>query len=958
MKLYGLLIGIDNYSVSKLNQCVNDISKIESYLKTLDDKFETINLKKLTDEKATKENIISQIQNFLSQASDEDVALVYYSGHGAQEASSGRFKDEHTGLIDCLVSYDGDKESGFLLADKELRYVFSKFTNNPHLITIFDCCHSGDMVRNFIETEESDVKARRLSGAFPPRNYKEFIFSEEISEIDLKGKNLSALIPFKNGVHIAACLSTESSWEDAQGGVFTRYLIQLLEAKDSKLSYQNITKWAKISLRDITSKKQTPLISVQGDGKMDHFTPWLNLYPKDELNCSGKLVYNSSNGWYYTKGQLEGVKIGMEITVKQDNDTTFKTRISEVNLEDSLVEDPLDNGISLDYNKSYPVTTFTLYTDVHVCINNFDFDDGAGELVNSLANSFDNIKVTTRENADFAINIFNQTVYLSLPQDEFRPLAVQINLLQEPEANIVSALKIQLTGLTKWHHYNTLDNIDSGFAETPIKVEIRIDEDTDWKDVTSTELELTTKEERTYDGEFYQQYQMRVTNISKETLYVTCLLLAPDMSISADPYDNLTKQLKPKDNVLFFQHLELPTAGWSLDKYKEVYNWEFDWMNIKFIVNNFEDLSTSIGEMLQNALPNPLLINNLKGYGPITGFKPWKKTWDFITTILKLKNPNFNIISGDLLRNWEGYTTHDIIAPFINKLYFNTIQRGLVYETENKPNATEDQELNSKNILGIKKTLGNFLDDKIRLRKFRKFRSKNPNSPIVVGEGDSWFLYPFLVKDTLDYVMEKYALRSLAAAGDELENYKKDGQLLEEISRLQPRYVLISGGGNDIIGPAIVDILKNGMPGGLTAKEYLNEKFEKKMEDLDALYHYFFNEIAKFESVKHVFVHGYDYVLPEHEEKIIKNGWVNRYLMEKGVKTVSDRKLVINYLIDTFNDILHKVTLQHKITTYLDVRNLVGKNEWFDEIHPNDKGFAKVGGKFIDAINQKETVEP
>ncbi len=955
MKLYGLLIGIDDYATNKLHQCVKDISKVEQYLETLNNFFQEVNLKTLTNEKATKEKIVVHIQDFLSQASDQDVALLYYSGHGAQEETLGRFVDEHSGLIDCLVGYDGDKDTGYLLADKEFRYLFSRFKNNPHLITVFDCCHSGDIVRNFIETDKGEVKARRLNGSFPARKYDEFIFSAEISEDSLRKEQFSSLIKYKNSIHIAACHSSESSWEDAQGGVFTRYLLQLLNAKNNKLSYQDITKWAKISLRDITSKKQTPLISVQGKGKMDHFTPWLNLCSKDDLDNVGKLLYNNSRGWYYSKGIMEGVKPGMELTVRKDNHTTFKTQVLEVNLEDSLVQDPLLDGVILDFNESYPVITNTHYSGINICINNFDFDAGAEEIIRLNLREFESAKITTRDGADFAINIFNQTAYLSLPQDEFRPLAVQIDLLQEPETEVASALKNQLTALIKWHHYNTLDNIESGFEKTPIKVEIRIDEDSHWQDVTSTELKLSTKEERTNDREFYQQYQMRVTNITKETLYVTCLVLSPDMSISADPFDNLTKQLKPAESVLFYQLLAESAAGWVLDNYKEVYNWEYDWTNIKFIVNNFEDLSASIGEMLQNPLHNPLLLDNLKGMGPISELKPWKKVWDVYTTVLKLKNPTFNIVSGTLLSDWSRFIDNEILSPFINKLYFNTVQNGFVFETVNKPNATGDQEVNTKNIMGIKKNIGNFLDDALRLRKFQKFRKKNPHLPILIGEGDSWFLYPFLVKDTLDYVMEKYPLRSLAAAGDELQNYKKDGQLLKEIGRLKPKYVLLSGGGNDIIGPAIVDILKNGMPGGLTPKEYLNDNFEKKMKNLDSLYHYFFNEIAKFGFVKQVFVHGYDYVLPEHEEKIIKNGWVNRYLMEKGVKAVSDRKLVINYLIDTFNDLLKAVSQQHKIATYLDMRTLVSQNEWFDEIHPNDVGFAKVGLKFVEAIDQNET---
>jgi hypothetical protein len=97
-------------------------------------------------------------------------------------------------------------------------------------------------------------------------------------------------------------------------------------------------------------------------------------------------------------------------------------------------------------------------------------------------------------------------------------------------------------------------------------------------------------------------------------------------------------------------------------------------------------------------------------------------------------------------------------------------------------------------------------------------------------------------------------------------------------------------------------------------------------------------------------VHGYDYVRADHPEKIIRNGWVNKYMTEYGIKDAGDRGRLIRYLVDNFNSDLEELTRQHDIARYLDMRGLVAQNEWYDEIHPNDTGFAKVGQKFIAAI--------
>jgi len=42
-----------------------------------------------------------------------------------------------------------------------------------------------------------------------------------------------------------------------------------------------------------------------------------------------------------------------------------------------------------------------------------------------------------------------------------------------------------------------------------------------------------------------------------------------------------------------------------------------------------------------------------------------------------------------------------------------------------------------------------------------------------VAEGDSWFHYPILLRDTLDWLSDDYAIFDLAAAGDTLENMKR-----------------------------------------------------------------------------------------------------------------------------------------------------------------------------------------
>ncbi len=960
MNLYALLIGINEYELNPLQQCVNDVSKIEKYLGSLEGSFQEISIKTLTNQEATKTNTLDAISHFLGTAKDEDVAFMYYSGHGTLENAVGRFSDAHSGTIECLVCYNKDEkgqEVPFLLADKELRYTFSKLKSNPHLVTVFDCCHSGDMVRA-VNNQHQDSRQRKLSTIFPARTYSDFVFADQISEEDIKTKKLVSLIPYKDSVNISACLSSESSWEDAKGGVFTRYLLQLLSATNNNLSYIDITKWAKISLKDITNKQQTPTISIQGVGKMDHYDSWLNLFPKHTNTNQGYIHFNNKNGWYYNKGKLFGIKEGAKIEVQIEQERTITSKITQVNLEDSLIQDPIEMGVILDSNKTYAVQTQTTYTALSIHICNMDKDTHAEKQLTSILDKT-NINLCSEDEASFFITIFNQTVYITLPHDVYRPLGVQLDLLEVSDSDLESRILDQLKSLIKWNHYQTLENPEENFGKTPIKVEIRVEENQEWKDITNSEFELTTIiDQRTRNDEPFQKYQIKVSNVANEEVYVSALLLSSDLAIFTDPLDHKTKHLKPGESVLFYEHSSAPYAGWSLDSYKEIYNWKHDFLHYKFIVNNNTDITSALPEMQQAALSSPITHHGtMMGHGAISDFMPQKTKWNVYNVSLRLANPNYNISSKKILNNWDWYIDHEIMAPFINNLYTTQEQNGFspTYNLKT-PNAIGDPEINSKGLMGFAIKLGNHLDDKRRYRRFKKSKRLFPKLPIVVAEGDSWFLFPFLVKDTLDYVMEKYPLRSLAAAGAEIEEYRKSGQLLKEIKKERPKYVLISGGGNDIIGPEIVDILKEGMPSGLAPSSYLNEVYTKKTKELENTYNYFFNRIHEFDFVKQVFVHGYDYVRADHNNETIKKGWVNKYLIQKGITNLQDRTNVINYLIDQFNELLQGVTAKHKNATYLNMRTLVNENEWHDEIHPDDHGFSKVAEKFIKAIDQLEHI--
>ena len=207
---------------------------------------ETANLhiQTVTDEQATRANIIQGFTDFLSQANgeNEDLAIFYYSGHGAQSPAPKELKEEDPqGLMQSIVCWDSRIENGIDLVDKELGYLISKVSGKvnqkpPHFLLVMDCCHSGSGTRS---TDATQTKSRQMEVATLKRPLNALLGYDDRLEKDGK-------ISFPTGKHIllAAAAShqtaKETRIEGTQRGVFTYSLIKALMDAKKKLSYQEL----------------------------------------------------------------------------------------------------------------------------------------------------------------------------------------------------------------------------------------------------------------------------------------------------------------------------------------------------------------------------------------------------------------------------------------------------------------------------------------------------------------------------------------------------------------------------------------------------------------------------------------------------------------------------------------------------------------------------------------------
>ena len=128
-KYRALVIGQNAYTSRPLKGCINDADGMKLMLTSLTNKY-TVTEK--TD--LTASQIVASINSTFADATDNDVSLFYYSGHGVKDSGA-------------LVGVDN---YGLWLDD-----LASMLSNVPgHVIVILDSCYSGMLIHSGREKEE------------------------------------------------------------------------------------------------------------------------------------------------------------------------------------------------------------------------------------------------------------------------------------------------------------------------------------------------------------------------------------------------------------------------------------------------------------------------------------------------------------------------------------------------------------------------------------------------------------------------------------------------------------------------------------------------------------------------------------------------------------------------------------------------------------------------------------
>lgn len=220
--IYALLVGINHYDPSNyvppLRGCNNDAKAMQAYLEgRVAQDNNQLHLKLLLNEQATRQAIIDGFRDHLCQADPDDVAFFYYAGHGSQENAPEEFwQIEPDHLDETLVCYDSRTDDSWDLADKELAKLIAEVAaNNPHIVVILDCCHSGSGTRDPLLSTEATRRAPIDTRQRPLSSF--IVFPSELPKAPTtRSLNTPTSGWYMHGRHIlmAACRDIELSKEE------------------------------------------------------------------------------------------------------------------------------------------------------------------------------------------------------------------------------------------------------------------------------------------------------------------------------------------------------------------------------------------------------------------------------------------------------------------------------------------------------------------------------------------------------------------------------------------------------------------------------------------------------------------------------------------------------------------------------------------------------------------------
>lgn len=694
-KVFGLFVGINAYNprivIDKmamfpaLGGCVNDVEAIRDALAA--DPDLDLRVKMLTDEDATKAAIVAQFDEHLGQAGPDDVALFYFSGHGTVEkANAAIWTAEHDNRLEGIVCYYTENQSSkFLLCDKELRYLLARLSGKTqaHIVTIFDCCHSGDNTRSPIDlladqSEDADkVKRKQIDIVFPQRDWSDFIFADTLGEEDFKGKGIDEVLPPGRYIQLSACESNEPALEVNGHGVLTDHLLKALKQTRGYLTYRDLSSRIRNQVRYLFT--QRPRVYTPNIATALTDMGFLKK-PAGVTATDATLVFNGAGEIRIDRGRVHHVEAGLTtVTVTGKDGMPVTGRVKLADLDAAVVE--FDRNLLANLKREPQSAKLGNLSQrvVRVHVDNRDKPNAPFKRVMDALAAPQNANYFAFEDdpakADYTLVKHRNLYFFSLPADTTRPLIMP---LRSSTPDLGSVLAGHLRHISQWKYAEQLrNNSATALPETALKIEVFDGEtgaplapDHGAVHPVLSEKSLPNSPQKSWRGSI----KVKLTNQTPGDLYVAALYQSYDFSCNTHALlDPAVIMLEQGQSKFLFDHRTQPVIPLKLDDSIRMFNWRESRETLKFVFST-EQFDLSALEL--NGLPSPAGMFKRGGLDlsedtPESGAA--LNGWATRDLVLQVANPLFNTVDEAALRALLDANPNpgtSAIAYFMLALYF------------------------------------------------------------------------------------------------------------------------------------------------------------------------------------------------------------------------------------------------------------------------------------------------
>ena len=231
--------------------------------------------------------------------------------------------------------------------------------------------------------------------------------------------------------------------------------------------------------------------------------------------------------------------------------------------------------------------------------------------------------------------------------------------------------------------------------------------------------------------------------------------------------------------------------------------------------------------------------------------------------------------------------------------------------------------------------------------------------PTVLAVGDSWFWYP---RNNLAIPLHRILNRSQTHVmlvrghnGAEALDYESGpirAQIEWDLDRRKGygrtlRAVLLSGGGNDFAGKDdLVQLLREDCSGATSAAQCLRRGQPARLfNTVSAALLSVVDLVQKKIPGTPLFVHGYDYAVPNGKGFLGVGQWLQFPMDQSGVPRGLHQQ-VIDLLIDEFRLMLEDAHSQAPALQLVDARHTLSPKDWANELHPTASGFNRLAKRW------------